>query len=136
MKVNIPIKVVPGLIVFALMMLLSACSAGLVELGILQGHVSVGPLAPVVGPGMEEPTPGPAVFAERKVVVYDADGKRALLQVDLQPDGNYQVQLAAGTYVIDINHLGIDRGMNLPAIVEIHANQVTVLDIDIDTGIR
>jgi hypothetical protein len=134
--VELRTKVVFMSIVLTLMSLLSACSAVPSEMGILQGHVSVGPLVPVVGPGMEEPTPGPEVFADRKVVIYEAKGERELQRVDLQSDGTYRVELAAGTYVVDINRLGIDHGLNLPATVEIKANQITTLDIEIDTGIR
>jgi hypothetical protein len=56
--------------------------------------------------------------------------------VDLEGDGRYQVELEAGLYVVDINHLGIDHAAGLPAQVEILPDQVTTLDIDIDTGIR
>jgi len=102
----------------------------------LQGAVTIGPLVPVVGPGVVEPTPGPQVFAERKIVLFDAKGKRELQQVDIQDDGTYLVELLVGTYVVDINRLGIDHGSGLPATVEIRQNQITILDIDIDTGIR
>jgi hypothetical protein len=124
------------LILHLMVMLLAACSLTQGETGILQGDVSVGPLSPVVGPGVEEPTPGPEVYADRKVVVFNAKGTRELQQVDILADGTYSVELAVGTYVIDINRLGIDHGMDLPATIEIRANQVTVIDIDIDTGIR
>ena len=119
-----------------LMVTLSACSLKSSETGFLQGAVTIGPLVPVVGPGVVEPTPGPQVYAGRKVVIWDAKGKRELQQVDILGDGTYQVELDVGTYVVDINHLGIDHGSGLPATIEIHKDQVTILDIDIDTGIR
>jgi hypothetical protein len=40
------------------------------------------------------------------------------------------------THVVDINHTGIDRGGDLPKKVEILSQQVTRLDIEIDTGVR
>jgi hypothetical protein len=119
-----------------LITILSACSIGAKDTGSLQGHVTIGPLVPVVGPGMEIPTPGPEVYAARKVVIFNANGKRELQKVDIQGDGTYRVELVVGTYTVDINHLGIDHASGLPAIVEIRAGQVTLLDIDIDTGIR
>lgn len=115
---------------------LAACSFGPKETGILMGEVSVGPLMPVVGPGVVEPTPGPQVFAGRKIVIFDAKGKRELQQVDIAGDGTYRVELELGSYVVDINHQGIDFAKGLPATIEIHQDQVTLLDIDIDTGIR
>ena len=119
-----------------LVVVISACSVGPTETGILQGRVTIGPLVPVVGPGMEEPTPGPEVFAGRKVVLFNASGKRELQQVDLSGDGTYRVELEVGTYQVDINHLGIDHAAGLPATIEIKVNAITQLDINIDTGIR
>lgn len=124
------------LISIAFVVTLSACGLRSNETGILQGAVTIGPLVPVVGPGVVEPTPGPQVYSGRKVVIWDAKGKRELQQVDILGDGTYQVELDVGTYVVDINHLGIDHGSGLPATIEIHKDQVTILDIDIDTGIR
>lgn len=115
---------------------LAGCSLYPQKRGILAGRVSVGPLTPVVGPGVVEPTPGPQVYAGRKIVVFDSRGKRELQQVDIMGDGTYRVELEVGIYVIDINHMGIDYDKDLPATVEIQADQMTVLDIDIDTGIR
>lgn len=124
-----------SILLFFALAVISACSAGPAETGILQGVVTIGPLVPVVGPGVEEPTPGPEVFAGRKVVIFDARG-RELQQVEISGDGMYQVALAVGSYQVDINHLGIDHAAGLPATVEIRAGQITILDIDIDTGIR
>ncbi len=129
-----PTRMIP--LILILQVLFVACGTGPRETGILQGIVTIGPLVPVVGPGVEEPTPGPEVFRDRKVVVFDSGGKRQLHVVDIQHDTSYRVELEIGTYVVDINHLGIDHAKGLPATVEIQASQVTVLDIDIDTGIR
>lgn len=130
-----PIWLIPPLLLI-LQMVLVACSVGPRETGILQGEVTIGPLMPVVGPGVEEPTPGPEVFSDRKVVIFDSRGKRQLHVLDIQPDGTYHVELEVGTYVVDINHLGIDHAKGFPTTVEVQAGQITVLDIDIDTGIR
>jgi hypothetical protein len=123
-------------VVLILISTITACSPRPRQMGTLQGQVTIGPLVPVVGPGMEEPTPGPEVFADRKVVIYDAKGKRELEQVDIQGGGSYRVDLEVGRYLVDINHLGIDHAKGLPATIEIHADEITILDIDIDTGIR
>jgi hypothetical protein len=119
-----------------LQIFITSCSSGLKQTGILHGDVTIGPLVPVVGPGVEEPTPGPEVFADRKVVIFDDQGRREIRQVDIQADGNYWVELEIGTYMVDINHLGIDHAKGLPTLVEIYEGQITILDIDIDTGIR
>jgi hypothetical protein len=105
-------------------------------MGVLAGHVTIGPLTPVEIQGRPTPTPPPEVYASRKILVFAADGQTEISQVSIQPDGTYRVDLPAGTYVVDINRLGIDRAAGLPQTVKIVSQQVTRLDLDIDTGIR
>lgn len=124
------------LLLAAMALLIIACTPVPEETGTLEGHVTIGPLVPVVRPGEPEPTPGPEVYASRKIVVYAQDGRTEVARVDIDSRGNYGVTLAPGTYVVDINHAGIDRGIGLPKTVEIVSNQVTHLDVEIDTGIR
>lgn len=107
-----------------------------VESGVLEGHVTVGPLSPVVQAGVPEPTPAPEVYAERKIVIYAEDGQQEVVRVDIDGSGNYRVSLPVGVYVVDINHLGIDLAKGLPQRVGIKNQQTTRMDVDIDTGIR
>jgi hypothetical protein len=104
--------------------------------GFLEGHVTIGPLSPVVRADQPEPTPGPEVYAQRQVVIYNVQGIREIARVQIDGRGNYRVALPAGDYTVDINRLGIDHGLDLPRQVAITANTTTRLDIQIDTGIR
>jgi len=115
---------------------LGACMQNPEAFGILEGHVTVGPLSPVVSEGEAEATPAPEVYAGREVVVFRADGVTEFARVKIDGSGNYQAKLPVGTYVVDINHLGIDTAAGLPAEIWITDQAVTRLDIDIDTGIR
>jgi len=105
-------------------------------MGTLEGHVTIGPLVPVVREGEPEPTPAPEVYAGRQIVIYAQDGRTEITRVQIDAKGNYRVTLPVGTYVVDINHVGIDHGIDLPKTVEIVSGQVTRLDVEIDTGIR
>ncbi len=116
--------------------ILGACASSSPETGTLEGHVTIGPLVPVVREGEAEPTPAPEVYAAREVVVFEEDGRTEFARVKIDATGNYRVELPAGTYVVDINHLGIDTAAGLPQEIEITGQAVTRLDIDIDTGIR
>jgi hypothetical protein len=118
-----------------LMLLIGACSAVPQEMGTLEGHVSL-TMAPVLREGVPEPTPAPEAYALRQVVVWRPDGRKEVARVQIGPQGNYQVQLPAGTYLVDINHVGLDQGIDLPQTVEIRGAETTRLDIRIDTGIR
>lgn len=119
-----------------IILLMLACNKRPQVRGTLAGHVTIGPLVPVSRAGVPDPTPAPEVYTARKIVIYALDGQTEITRVDIDAEGNYQVALPVGTYVVDINHLGIDHGIDLPATVKILGRQLTLLDIDIDTGIR
>jgi hypothetical protein len=123
-------------LVFLAGVLLAGCMKAPLATGTLRGHVSIGPLAPVVREGETEPTPAPEVYAARQIVIFKADGKREVARADIDAQGNYEVALQVGTYVVDINHTGIDFAENLPMEMVIAADEITVLNVDIDTGIR
>jgi hypothetical protein len=115
---------------------LFSCTPVSRETGLLAGHVSIAPLTPVQQEGVPEPTPAPEVYAARQIVIFAADGETEITRAAINAEGGYQVPLAVGVYWVDINHLGMDRGIDLPQKVEILAGQTTKLDISIDTGIR
>ena len=108
--------------------------------GTLEGTVSIGPIWPVERPG-ETPPVSPEVFAARKIMVYDEQGKKLMETVDITQigqgvEGRYSIQLKPGDYVVDINKAGIDHSAEVPRTVEIKTGQTVTLDISIDTGIR
>jgi hypothetical protein len=104
-------------------------------IGVLEGQVTIGPLQPVEKP-VETPTVPPAVYAARKIMVYNQGHTVLVKQVDLSDTGYYLVELKAGIYVVDINYIGIDRSSDVPKQIEVKPGQTITLDIDIDTGIR
>jgi hypothetical protein len=123
-----------SLIALGLVIILGACAGASQQSGVLEGKVSIGPITPV-----QQITPvptQPGVYAARKVLIYDRYHSQLIETVSLDDNGNYHVGLAAGTYVVDINHAGIDRSLEVPKTVKIEANSTVVLNISIDTGIR
>ena len=124
------------LVTTLLVLLIGACSAGPRETGTLEGHVTLGPMLPATREGLTEPTPAPEAYAVRQIVIYAEDGVREVAQAQIDSGGNYEVTLPVGTYVIDINHVGVDQGVDLPRTVEIISGQITRLDVIIDTGVR
>ena len=117
---------------------LAACTAApkTQAAGTLRGYVTIGPLVPVLREGEPEPTPAPEVYATRQIVIYKPDGKTEVARAEINPQGNYEVSLPVGVYIIDINRIGIDSASGLPQEVEIKEGEITILDVDIDTGIR
>ena len=127
----------PGItFILATALALCSCAPTPQQFGTIEGHVNIGPLSPVVRVGEPEPTPSPEVYQGREIVIYLEDGKTEFVRLKLDASGNYQAELPVGTYVVDINHLGIDMSKDLPKVIEIREGEITRLDIDIDTGIR
>jgi hypothetical protein len=113
-----------------------ACSRSPQVFGTLEGHVTIGPLVPVVREGESEPTPAPEVYEAREIVIFEENGKTEVIRLGIDANGNYRAELPVGIYVVDINHIGIDSAADLPKKIAITEQSVTRLDIDIDTGIR
>ena len=135
MKLAFALITLTGIILVA-----SACQAT-PKTGTLEGGVSIGP----VFPGPERPDenrPVPAeVFAARKVTVYDETGKSLvqtvdIRQIDQRATGYYSVQLRPGVYMVDINHVGIDKSADVPKKITLKAGEIVTVNLDIDTGIR
>lgn len=112
-----------------------SCSSSTSEPGILHGEVKIGPLVPVEQEGVTYEVPC-EVYDLRKIMIYKENGSDLVKEVDIDCDGRYRVELSPGTYIVDINHIGIDTSSDVPSKVEIISQQTTRLDIDIDTGIR
>jgi hypothetical protein len=103
--------------------------------GMIQGQVTIGPICPVERP--DQPClPTPETYAARKVLVRSADGVNLVATLSLNETGYYRVDLDPGTYVVDINHAGIDRSPDVPRTITLSAGETVTLDIGIDTGIR
>ena len=115
---------------------LFACSPSPQVFGTLEGHVTIGPLVPVLQEGELEPTPAPEVYAAREIVVFEENGKTEFIRLEIDVEGNYRAELPVGIYVVDINRIGIDSAADLPKQIVITEQRETRLDIDIDTGIR
>jgi hypothetical protein len=121
-------------------LLISGCPNVTPEKGLLHGNVSIGPTSPVEMPG-DEKTIRCEFYEARKIMIYDEDGAKLLMQVDIECNSvenyaRYRVELDPGFYIVDINHIGIDFSSDVPKLIEIVSGASVRLDIDIDTGIR
>ena len=106
--------------------------------GTLQGHISIGPLCPVESnPPEPNCLPNEETYLAYPLTVYEngPQGPGQLIEVARfvgDKDGNYSLELRAGTYIIRQNSVS-----QMPSkVVEVKENQVTTLDFEIDTGIR
>lgn len=128
-----------GIVFFSSLILISSCDKQTSrETGFLEGKISIGPICPVE---KIPPDPGCLPTAETykayPVSVWTSNGMRKTLQIYPALNGSFRVELEQGNYLVvlekDQNRIG---GSNLPVEVSIVSKNITLLDINIDTGIR
>ena len=125
-------------LIIALVVIGAACSSVSREIGTLEGHVTIGPLQPVLREGETEPTPSPETYATWQIAVFTVDMQGEIARAEIDPEGNYQIDLPVGVYVVAAKPAGGRGGPggSQEHRVEILSGRVTQLDLDIDTGIR
>jgi hypothetical protein len=126
------------LLLTALVITIASCTLFENKKGTLSGHVTLGPLVPVLREGEVEPTPSPEMYAAWQIVIYTEDMQREVGRGNIDSAGNYQVSLPASTYMVTAELTGGGGGPGGSDFysVEITKDKVTYLDLDIDTGIR
>lgn len=103
--------------------------------GILYGKVNIGPFCPVERPDVPCPVP-PEAYSSRKVMVYQVDGKTLVTTTVIRPDGSFSVPLSAGKYTVNIAGANGPFGQSQPQTINIISDETTVVEFNIDTGIR
>jgi hypothetical protein len=108
------------------------------EAGFLEGTVSIGPLCPVEkDPPDPDCLPTYETYKAYPVTIKTSNGRRKIAQLNPALDGSYKIELNPGNYLVILeteqNRIG---SSNLPAKVVIISLNKTILNIDIDTGIR
>jgi hypothetical protein len=130
--------IIPG-IAFMLGMLFSGCEQLInQETGFLEGVISIGPICPVeTDPPVTGCQPTAETYIAYPVSIWTANGRRKIAQINPALDGSYKTELDPGNYLVKLGTTSNSIGSsNLPAEVTITSLNKTVLNIDIDTGIR
>lgn len=128
-----------GIVFLTAILFISGCDKRIAQdPGYLEGVISIGPICPV-----ERVPPDPAclptaeTYKAYPVSVFSSDGRRKILQLNPSLDGSFITELAPGNYLVVLdkaqNYIG---GSNLPVEVSISTQDKTLLNINIDTGIR
>jgi hypothetical protein len=110
-------------------------SVTVTEHGRLSGIVTIGPNCP--GPETTNPCPTPpSAYAARKILIYNETKSSLLFTVDIDSQGLYVIDLVPAKYTVELKPSGIDKTSELPKVVDVTANSITQLNVNIDTGIR
>lgn len=106
--------------------------------GTIIGQVTIGPLQPVQRVGDIEPTPSPEMYAAWQIVVYTEDLRREIARTEITSDGLYQIDLPVSSYAVTAEPVRNNGGPGGSEVyfVEVTKDEVLVLNLDIDTGIR
>jgi len=128
-----------GILFLTVIILISGCDKKkTLNSGFLEGTITIGPICPV-----EKIPPDPAclptaeTYKAYPVSVYTSDGIIKIAQLKPSLDGFFSSELPTGNYLVVLekaqNNIG---GSNLPVEVSITSEDKTVLNVNIDTGIR
>lgn len=105
--------------------------------GVLKGKISIGPICPVETiPPDPMCLPTAETYKAWSTAIFTLKRKTKVATLNPKLDGTYEIDVPAGTYIVDFdqsNHFGAS---NLPAIVSISFGATTKFNINIDTGIR
>ncbi|MFQ5942700.1 MAG: hypothetical protein ACE5JF_04010 [Anaerolineales bacterium] len=107
-------------------MLLAACGGE--KTGTLSGNVT---LNPVVSAGEIAPTPSPADYAARQILILEGNGIVEVMRADIDNNGFYHALLLPGLYTIDITHDGPEGTSGLPKQIQIFKGETTTLDVTV-----
>ncbi len=97
----------------------------------MTGKVSIGPSCP----REPCPNPNPNIYSSRELILQPKVG--STVRIKINSDGTFWAKVIVGTYSVDLTDcvfLGCEYA--LPRTVTIKPDQVTTLNIHIDTGIR
>ena len=132
------IKIIPCT-VFLFGLLFSGCDKQNNQgTGFLEGVISIGPICPVE-PDPPDPAclPTAETYKAYAVSIWTSNWRKKIAQLNPALDGSYKTELVYGDYLVILeNSQNRPGGSNLPVEVSIIPQNKTVLDINIDTGIR
>jgi hypothetical protein len=116
----------------------SGCDSGIMhEQGILEGTISIGPICPVeTDPPSQECQPTAETYKAYPISIWTSDGRQKVAQITPALDGSFSIELERGQYLIKLEKDNGIGGSNLPITVEIRTLEKTIVNIDVDTGIR
>ena len=110
-------------------MFLAACGGD--KTGILNGTIT---LNPVISAGEIAPTPSPADFAARQILILEGNGISEVMRADIDDNGHYSVILLPGVYLIDITHDGPAGTSGFPKQIQIIKGETITLDAIVQTS--
>ena len=127
------------LLVIVWVLILTGCSSQnspVLKNGVVSGNITIGPLCPVQTiPPDPNCLPTQETYNAWPIAIWTTDKKTKIGLIQPKSDGTFEFELFEGSCIVDLDKQHL-FGSNLPATIKIHPNETTLLNIDIDTGIR
>jgi hypothetical protein len=137
--IRISLKIILGIASLTGLLFISGCEKLINQgTGFLEGVISISPICPVE---TNPPDPGCLPTAETykayPVSIWTSNGRKKIAQIHPALDGSYKAELDHGNYLVILENGQNGVGSsNLPVEVSIITQNETILNINIDTGIR
>jgi hypothetical protein len=132
-----PMKVSRAIHILALLLVLVTAFALIyspeLNTGTIQGKVIIGPWTPVEPLGGSHPPP--EVYTSRRIILEGTLLPR--VEIPMNGTGYFRAKVRAGTYSVTISNctfMGCSRA--LPETIVVKQGETTIIQLDIDTGIR
>ncbi len=130
-------KIFGGILLSGLIFIAGCEKKSYNDTGFLEGKISIGPLCPVERiPPDPNCLPTAETYKAYPVSVWSSDGRREIARLNPALDGTYDLKLLPGNYLVMLVKNQGPGGSNLPVDISINTNDTTILNINIDTGIR
>jgi len=103
------------------------------QVGIVEGTVYfVGKPCPSsrLGPPCDGPYPN------YEVIIYENNGKGIVNKVMTDDEGNFEVQLPVGDYVVFGKNMDFNKVIKIPLVFTVEPEKINQIKIKIDTGVR
>lgn len=119
-------------------LVISGCeNDSVTETGFLEGTVSISPLCPVeTNPPEPRCLPTAETYKVYPVYVCTPDGSKKIVLISPELNGSFKTELAPGNYIVILDKEQRIGSSNLPQEVTIKPLETTLINIEIDTGIR
>lgn len=105
----------------------------IIEKGILQGHLTIGPLCPLEPCNISDEQKRQA-YESRKIQIYTNNNNLIKETLADYKTGIYSLELQVGNYLVKVTNGNLNNFP--PKQISIEAGKTLTLDLDVDTGIR
>src|SRR6185295_13662691 len=104
--------------------------------GFLEGHLKIVSAREVELADGDAAATTTEQYAEYPLIILSRDGKKEIVRVTADGDGNYRAALPPGDYVLDVRGRARGHVRAKPRRFKVVSNETTRVDMDIDTGVR